>query len=204
MRFLIIGGSDAGISAALRARELAPDVEVSVVLADAFPNFSICGLPFFLSGEMPDWRDLAHRTEFGGIELLTISSARSICFRDRTVEIVGPRGPRALRYDRLLIATGARPAMPPVSGLDLNLPLGTTSHKPGRVAGENAVGGDRQLAGVAGSQIVKVLDLAMARTGLREGEAHDAGFSPVTASTAGFDHKAYYGWALAIERRQAN
>ncbi len=57
MHFLIIGGSDAGISAALRAREIAPDVEVTVLLADAFPNFSICGLPFFLSGETPDWRD---------------------------------------------------------------------------------------------------------------------------------------------------
>jgi hypothetical protein len=38
MRLLIIGGSDAGISAALRAHELRTDVEVAVVLADAVPN----------------------------------------------------------------------------------------------------------------------------------------------------------------------
>jgi hypothetical protein len=38
MRLLIISGSDAGISAALRVRELRPDVEVPVVLADAFPT----------------------------------------------------------------------------------------------------------------------------------------------------------------------
>ena len=119
MRFLIIGGSDAGISAALRARELAPEVEVTVVLADAFPNFSICGLPFFLSGETPDWRNLAHRTEFGGIELLTNSTAKNISFADRTVEISAPDGLKLLKYDRLLIATGAHPAMPPISGLDL-------------------------------------------------------------------------------------
>jgi len=42
-RLLIIGGSDAGISAALRARELRPDVDVRVVVADRFPNYSICG-----------------------------------------------------------------------------------------------------------------------------------------------------------------
>lgn len=367
MRFLIIGGSDAGISAALRARELAPDVEVTVVLADAFPNFSICGLPFFLSGETPDWRDLAHRTEFEGIELLTNSTAKSISFTDRTVEIFAPNGPKVLHYDRLLIATGAHPAMPPISGLDLPgvyplhtmedsfriqehlnrgvrsavlvgagyiglemadalmhrgvavtvidrteavlptvepdfgqmiekelalrgvvvhtgaevaaieragtqlrvggakglsaegeivimasgvspnaqlaahtglelgskgairvnrrmetsqpnvyaagdcvetwhrilerntyLPLGTTSHKQGRVAGENAVGGDRQFAGVVGTQIVKIFDLAVGRTGLRESEAHDAGFSPITASTGNFDHKAYYPGAKKI------
>jgi len=64
MRLLIIGGSDAGISAALRARELRPDVEITVLLADAFPNYSICGLPFYVSGETEDWHQLAHRTEF--------------------------------------------------------------------------------------------------------------------------------------------
>ena len=56
MRLLIVGGSDAGISAALRARELDQDTEITVLLADEFPNYSICGLPFYLSGETPDWK----------------------------------------------------------------------------------------------------------------------------------------------------
>ena len=47
-----IGGSDAGISAALRARELDPSAEVTVVVADAYPNFSICGIPYYVSGEV--------------------------------------------------------------------------------------------------------------------------------------------------------
>ena len=64
LSILIIGGSDAGISAALRAHELDASARVAVVLADAFPNFSICGLPFFLSEETPDWKHLAHRTEY--------------------------------------------------------------------------------------------------------------------------------------------
>ena len=60
MRHLvIIGGSDAGISAALRAREIERNVVVTVIVTDAFPNYSICGLPFYLSGETPDWRTLA-------------------------------------------------------------------------------------------------------------------------------------------------
>ena len=57
-----IGGSDAGISAALRARELDPGVEFTVVVADAYPNFSICGIPYYVSGEVTHWRNLAHRT----------------------------------------------------------------------------------------------------------------------------------------------
>jgi hypothetical protein len=62
MRLVAIGGSDAGISAALRARELDQSAEVTVVLADAYPNFSICGIPYYVSGEVSDWRNLAHRT----------------------------------------------------------------------------------------------------------------------------------------------
>ena len=50
-----IGGSDAGISAALRARELDPTTEFTVVVADAYPNFSICGIPYYVSGEVTHW-----------------------------------------------------------------------------------------------------------------------------------------------------
>ena len=61
-KLVIIGGSDAGMSAALRAKEIDAEIEVTVLAADRYPNFSICGLPFFLSGEVPDWKTLAHRT----------------------------------------------------------------------------------------------------------------------------------------------
>ena len=60
MNLLIIGGSDAGFAAALRARELSATARITLVLADEFPNYSICGLPFYVSGETPNWRDLAH------------------------------------------------------------------------------------------------------------------------------------------------
>ena len=51
------------------------------------------------------------------------------------------------------------------------LPLGTTAHKQGRIAGENALGGTREFAGSLGTQVVKVFDLVAARTGLRDHEA---------------------------------
>ena len=57
-----IGGSNAGISAALRIRELDPTTNVTVVVADAYPNFSICGIPYYVSGEVTHWTHLAHRT----------------------------------------------------------------------------------------------------------------------------------------------
>ena len=49
-RLVVVGGSDAGISAGLRARELTPATEVALLLADRHPNFSICGLPL-----LSDW-----------------------------------------------------------------------------------------------------------------------------------------------------
>jgi NADPH-dependent 2,4-dienoyl-CoA reductase/sulfur reductase-like enzyme len=45
------------------------------------------------------------------------------------------------------------------------LPLGTTAHKQGRVAGENALGASREFAGSLGTQVVKIFDLVAARTG---------------------------------------
>lgn len=51
------------------------------------------------------------------------------------------------------------------------LPLGTTAHKQGRVAAENALEGNRQFAGSLGTQVVKVFNLVIARTGLRHDEA---------------------------------
>jgi hypothetical protein len=124
MRLLVIGGSDAGIAAALRARELDSSAEVTVVVADAFPNFSICGLPYYLSGDVADWRDLAHRTttdlDAAGLRLLLDQTARAINPAGKHVTVTSQHGERQLGYDRLVIGTGAVPVRPPIDGLDLD------------------------------------------------------------------------------------
>ena len=110
MHLVIIGGSDAGISAALRARELAAETRVTLVVTDCYPNFSICGLPFYLSGEIKDWRTLAHRTADDirghGIDLLLEHRAVTIQADRKQVTVADRHGrQRQLGYDKLVVAT---------------------------------------------------------------------------------------------------
>ena len=122
MHLVMIGGSDAGISAALRARELNPAAEVSVVVADAYPNFSICGIPYYVSGEVTHWRNLAHRTtadlEATGMNLRLDTTARRIDVAARKLLLTAADGTEELlAYDKLIIGTGAVPVRPPITGL---------------------------------------------------------------------------------------
>jgi len=269
LHFVIVGGSDGGISAALRARELDRSCALSLVLADRFPNFSICGIPYFLSGEVAQANELAHRQaadiEAQGIRLLLEHRAVRIDPDARLVDVQRPDGGLTpLPYDRLLLGTGAVSIQPRLPGADLPgvfplrwmgdtlklaafldarpettlgaaagvaigrsgafkvsrrmetnlpdvyaagdcvetwhrvtgthtyLPLGTTSHKQGRIAGENAVGGAREFQGSVGTQSVRLFDLVAARTGLHDADARAAGLAPLSVDSEHWDHKVYY------------
>ena len=375
-RILIIGGSDAGISAALRAKEVDSQVEVTVVVADQYPNYSICGLPFYLSGEVQDWKTLAHRTtadiENEGIHLLLNHTATEIDPDKNQVKVIAKNGSsKTLEYDRLVIGTGAVSVQPDFEGLQLPgvftlrwmddsfamqsfltkqnpksaiiigagyigmemadaltyrglkvtvveyfdsvlttvdpefgnlvrdelekngvtvntgiavekiekneqgltvsgskdfsvsanvvlvavgarpetklaqaagieigiknaikvdrrmrtnipdiyaagdftetwhkilqeytyMPLGSTAHKQGRVAGENLAGGDVEFQGTLGTQAVKIFNLVAAGTGLRDVTAKEAGFDPLTVEIETWDHKVYYPGAHKIRIR---
>lgn len=382
MHLVAIGGSDAGISTALRARELDPSVDVTVVVADSYPNFSICGIPYYFSREVQPWQSLAHRThadlEATGMNLRLDTLATSIDVDGRTLTVRDAAGTEStIAYDELMVGTGASPSTAGIAGLDqlgptdgvhllhsmgdtfameryldehqpetaiivgagyvglemaealtvrglhvtqlqrgpevlstldpelgslvrdeltrhgvdvltgtriqavtrdagqltvtgtrdgdafsrsadlvlvvggvrpntslltaagaptgaggavvvdermrtglpnvwaagdgvvthhrllgvTYLPLGTTSHKQGRVAGENAIGGNARFAGSLGTQVVKVFDVVAARTGLRDHEAAAADYAPHSYTAVADDHKRYYPGATPISIR---
>ena len=64
--------------------------------ANSYPNFSICGLPFYLSGEVQDWRNLAHRSaaeiEAHGIRLTMNTEATAVDPSARSVTARGADG----------------------------------------------------------------------------------------------------------------
>ena len=72
------------------------------------------------------------------------------------------------------------------------LPLGTTAHKQGRVAGANIVGRESHFAGIIGSQVLRAFDVIVARTGLLPNEATAAGFTAIMTTAVVDDHKGYF------------
>lgn len=85
-----------------------------------------------------------------------------------------------------------------VTGEKVRLPLAGPANKQGRVAGANAVGGNKTFKGVLGSSIVKVCDLVAAKTGLSEREAVAYGRDHFVVYTHPADHAGYYPGAQAM------
>ncbi|MDQ6862602.1 MAG: FAD-dependent oxidoreductase [Thermoproteota archaeon] len=79
-----------------------------------------------------------------------------------------------------------------ITNKDMYLPLGTTANKQGRIAGENAAGGNARFAGIAGSAITKVFDLFIGKTGLTREEALRNGFDPVEEVIESITRAGYY------------
>jgi NADPH-dependent 2,4-dienoyl-CoA reductase/sulfur reductase-like enzyme len=74
-----------------------------------------------------------------------------------------------------------------ISGLPVLSPLGDTANKEGRVAGENAVGGQAEFHGIVGAACVKIFDLEIGIAGLTEAKARSLGLpimSQVVESTS--------------------
>jgi hypothetical protein len=94
-----------------------------VVVRDEYPNSSVCGLPFLLSGGVEDWHDLAHRAaeELAdqGIALLLDHTERLVDGAGQRVEVIDDEGEgQLLSEDRFIVATEAEPAKANIAGLD--------------------------------------------------------------------------------------
>ncbi|WP_219413687.1 FAD-dependent oxidoreductase [Pseudonocardia nigra] len=88
-----------------------------------------------------------------------------------------------------------------LSGRRVVVALGTHANKQGRVAGINLGGGYATFPGVIGTAVTKVCDLEVARTGLSEAEAEEAGFCYVTASVDSTTRAGYFPGARPIRTK---
>lgn len=106
MNILIIGGSDAGVSAALTCKNIDPKVNVKILLADSFLSTSVCGLPYAIKGTVQDER-LVHYTDIDlkrkGIEVYKNTVVREIDAENHLVKT----NSQFFEYDKLIVSTGA-------------------------------------------------------------------------------------------------
>ena len=128
MRLAVIGGQGAGLSAASRARRVDPSLEIVVLEKGDTISYVACALPYYVEGRVPSEADLVIHTadDFQrerGIEVRTATTVQEIRHARRELLLSG--GER-LAYDRLVIATGARPdrtvfgSKPPMNAFHLH------------------------------------------------------------------------------------
>lgn len=125
MKFVIIGGDAAGMSAASRAKRKDPNMDILVLEQTYDVSYSACGMPYNIADTERDMEILVVRTakvfiEKNKINLLTGHKVTAI---DRTNKKVSGKtvGGDAFSfdYDKLLIATGASPVIPDLPGFNL-------------------------------------------------------------------------------------
>jgi NADPH-dependent 2,4-dienoyl-CoA reductase/sulfur reductase-like enzyme len=136
-RLIVIGGVAAGMSAAAKAKRTRREMEVMVCERGSFISYAACGMPYYLAGEVTDHRELIVRTPEQmikqGIDVRVRHEVTAIDVASGTVAVRDHDRERdiTLHYDKLVIATGARAACPPLEGCGLNGVFGLRSLQSG-------------------------------------------------------------------------
>ena len=124
-KVIIIGGTAAGLSAASKAKRVAPSLEITVFERSGYISYGACGLPYFVGGIIDQPDDLVslnvdQMTNQRGVPTFIHHEVTSI---DRTAQTVTVRDLDSGKswqqpYDKLVIATGAHAIVPDIPGAD--------------------------------------------------------------------------------------
>jgi NADPH-dependent 2,4-dienoyl-CoA reductase/sulfur reductase-like enzyme/rhodanese-related sulfurtransferase len=123
VKLLILGGVAGGATAAARARRLDETAEITLVERGPYVSYANCGLPYFIAGDIEDRSALLLQTPEGfharyRVRALVNTTALEIDRVQQRVRVHGPEGERWLPYDRLILAQGGTPVLPPLPGSD--------------------------------------------------------------------------------------
>lgn len=113
---VIIGNGVAGNSAVSAIREVKKDAEIAVISEEVFPEYSACVLPDYLAGEIKrDRVFLNSLDDYAKENVKTIFGHRAVAIDAQGKKVVLDNG-EEIAYDKLIIATGGKPTVPPLEG----------------------------------------------------------------------------------------
>lgn len=120
MRILVIGGGACGASAAARCRRLNDAAEIIILEATDEISIANCGLPYYTSDVINSRANMIVSSSVRFKNLLNIDvrlNAR-VTEINRKSKTVTVNGTDTLSYDKLVLATGASPVIPPIVGIN--------------------------------------------------------------------------------------
>ena len=131
-KILIIGGVATGAKAACRIKRRDPDAEVTILEKGEIISYGACGLPYFISDVVKDHKELIS-TPIGvirddiffknvkGVTVHIKTKAEEVDRENKTVKAVNTETgeQKEFYYDKLILAVGGRPAVPPLEGINL-------------------------------------------------------------------------------------
>jgi NADPH-dependent 2,4-dienoyl-CoA reductase/sulfur reductase-like enzyme/rhodanese-related sulfurtransferase len=133
MRIVVIGANAAGAKAACKAKRVNPEAQVTLIDRGNFISYGACGIPYYVSNVVTDVKELM-KTPVGvvrdvhffktvkGVDVVTGTEAVGIdreAGKVHLLELVTSRS-YSIDYDRLIIATGSSPVIPPLENVDLD------------------------------------------------------------------------------------
>lgn len=126
-KMLVIGGTAAGLSAASKAKRINPEIDITVYEQSGYVSYGACGLPYYLGDMIKDADDLISLnaetlSKKRGIPTFIHHKVLEIDRNKKTLKVlnIDTKEEFEVHYDKLVIATGAKPAVPNIKGVDTN------------------------------------------------------------------------------------
>ena len=123
--YVIIGGVAGGATAAARIRRLKEKAEIILLEKGPYVSFANCGLPYFIGGDIKRRSNLLLQTPEGffsryRVDVRVHTEAVGIDRVGKTVLVKTPQGESVVAYDKLILAQGGSPLIPPLPGVTLD------------------------------------------------------------------------------------
>jgi len=119
MIYVVVGAGPAGVVAAEQLRKLDPLANIMIIGSEPEPPYSRMAIPYYLTDKIDETGTYLRKADqhFSMRDIVVVQQ-RVVQIDTGMNTVVTENGER-FRYDKLLIATGASPSVPPVPGIDL-------------------------------------------------------------------------------------